>query len=88
MLLHVFRGDEDSAFWGLVVIVEVVLPGTFGRDMFGLHVQQRLLGSLLEARRPKLAAQLASIGLTMPFVSTQWFVSLFINSVPRGAVPR
>ena len=70
------------------MIVQVVLPGTFGRDMFGLHVQQRLLGRLLEARRPRLAAKLGGLGLSMPFLSTQWFVSCWVNSVPRAAVLR
>ena len=52
-LLLVMR-DEEAAFWVLSALVEKVLfDDCFAEDLFGCHVEQRVLKDLLKAKRPR-----------------------------------
>ena len=41
-----------------------------------------MLEQLLEQQLPKLSAHLRSLSLSVPFVTTQWFLCLFLNALP------
>ena len=80
--------SEKHAFWALVLIVEQVNPATYERDMLGLHTDQRVLAQLLGLRLPQLSRHLKRLGITMPFLSTQWHITLFSTDLPMPVVLR
>tara|TARA_B110001469_G_C9458018_1_gene230948 strand:+ start:383 stop:622 length:240 start_codon:yes stop_codon:yes gene_type:complete len=41
-----------------------------------------VLEQLLEQQLPELSAHLRSLSLSVPFVTTQWFLCLFLNALP------
>ena len=47
-----------------------------------------MLEQLLEQQLPKLSAHLRSLSLSVPFVTTQWFLCLFFNSLPSESAYR
>ena len=40
-----------------------------------------MLEQLLEQQLPELSAHLRSLSLSVPFVTTQWFLCLFLNAL-------
>ncbi|KAK9834030.1 hypothetical protein WJX81_004746 [Elliptochloris bilobata] len=74
--------DEKDAFWSLVVLVEDLLPGYFSLQMLAPQVDQLVFKHLVEASFPRLAAHLDKLGAHAQGVSTQWFLCLFVNSLP------
>ncbi|KAJ1482503.1 rab-GTPase-TBC domain-containing protein [Baffinella frigidus] len=80
--------DEEAAFWVLVTLVEDVLPGYYHRSLAGLRVDQMLLESLVETEIPELAEKMRSLSLDLTFVSTNWLLCIFINSLPWDCVLR
>lgn len=79
LLLHM---DENLAFWALASIVEDLVPGHYTKQMTGMHVDQRVFESLVKQRLPRLHAHLESLEFPLEFVTYQWFLCLFVNSLP------
>ncbi|GBG24943.1 TBC1 domain family member 8B [Hondaea fermentalgiana] len=79
LLLHM---DENLAFWVLASIVEDLVPGHYTKQMTGMHVDQRVFESLVKQKLPKLYAHLESFEFPLEFVTYQWFLCLFVNSLP------
>ena len=80
ILLFVER--EEDAFWLLAHIVEEVLPDHYVQSMIGHTVDRQVLEQLVELYLPALGAHLRTLSLSMPFVTTQWFLCLFVSSLP------
>ena len=80
--------DEEDAFWGLACVVERILPGYHSRTMAGLHTDQRVLGQLVEQYLPKIAAHLRNMKIDMSYISTKWFIGIFIHTLPHAIVLR
>lgn len=94
-VLMKFAGEESS-FWLLSRIVEQVLPGYFTKSMDGLKVDQLLLLEI--AKRflpfncirlytrfrylPKITSKLKELGFDLKFVTTKWFLCMFIGCLP------
>ena len=76
-----FVREEDSAFWLLSHVVEEVLIDHYVQSMLGHQVDSQVLEQLLEQQLPHIAAHLRSLSLSVPFVTTQWFLCLFLNVV-------
>jgi len=79
LLLHM---DEPTAFWVLSAVVEDLLPGYFAKDLFGVHVDQRVLVKLVAERFPRVTAHLESFSLPLAPVAYQWLMCLFVNALP------
>ncbi|KAK9868611.1 hypothetical protein WJX84_001924 [Apatococcus fuscideae] len=79
--LLLFMNEED-AFWCLAAIVEDLLPGYFSHAMVAPQVDQLVLKHLAEDHCPRLADHLLNQSVAFAFVSTQWFLCLFVNSLP------
>ena len=77
-----FVEQEDSAFWLLSYVVEEVLVDHYVQSMLGHQVDSQVLEQLLEQQLPELSAHLRSLSLSVPFVTTQWFLCLFLNALP------
>ena len=77
-----FVHEEDSAFWLLSHVVEDVLIDHYVQSMLGHQVDSQVLEQLLEQQLPHIASHLRSLSLSVPFVTTQWFLCLFLNALP------
>merc|ERR1719427_1538984 len=75
--------DEEDAFWCLVYIVEVLLPDSYyTKQMVGAQVDQSVLKELICEKLPKLAIHLESHGIDPALFSLNWFLCLFVDSLP------
>lgn len=74
--------DEEDAFWCLSALVEDRLPGYFSVAMVAPQVDQLVLRQLVSEHLPTLADALQRHGLDVIGVSMQWFLCVYINSLP------
>ncbi|GJP71452.1 hypothetical protein CLOP_g2286 [Closterium sp. NIES-67] len=87
-LLLVMRSEEDT-FWMLATLVENVLyDDCFAEDLFGVHVEQRVLKDLLKKKQPKLASHLDKVGFELSLVTTEWFLCVFAKTFPSETTLR
>ena len=56
--------------------------------MIGHKVDQQLVEQLVELELPAVAAHLRELSLSLSFVTSQWFLCLFLNSLPSEATFR
>eukprot|EP00736_Rhodelphis_marinus_P014466 Rmarinus@m.10303 len=74
---------DADAFWVLAVMVEIIMPRYFTKNMEGVHVDQLVLNSLLAKYHPHLHQHLRHLGVSMQHFCTQWFVVVFANVTSR-----
>ena len=80
MLLYL---DEETAFWGLVAMVEYLMPQDyFSKTLIGAQIDQRVLKELLELKYPRLNAHLQSLNLDLSLISFNWFLTVFVDFFP------
>ncbi|KAK9806629.1 hypothetical protein WJX73_002174 [Symbiochloris irregularis] len=79
--LLLFMAEED-AFWCLAIIAEDLLPGYFALIMVAPQVDQLVFKQLVDVQFPTLAVHLEAHMVNVASVSTQWFLCLFVNSLP------
>lgn len=83
MLLIVFMMDEEEAFWMLVVIVEQLLPREYYTNtMLASQVDQKVFVALIEDKLPPIHRHMVQHKLSLPLISTQWFLCIFVNTLP------
>jgi len=81
-LLH--YSDEERAFWMLCSIIEDLLPPDYYTGtMSGLRVDLKLLDTLVAQYLPGLHAHLADKGIDIAPIAMNWFLCLFVNTLPR-----
>ena len=81
--------DEESAFWLMTTVVNVVLPPDYFTDsMIGLHTDLNVLNSLLSTHLPRLHAHLQAMRVDIRPIAFPWFLSLFIKTLPIESVLR
>lgn len=80
-VLLLFMGEQD-VFWCLAAVVEDKLPGYFSVAMVAPQVDQLALNHLVAEQLPTLAALFAGHGIELTSVSMQWFLGVFVNSLP------
>ena len=73
---------EEQAFWLLAHVVEEILPDHYVQSMIGHTVDRQVTEQLVELHLPALSQHLRQLSLSMPFVTTQWFLCLFVSSLP------
>ena len=81
MLLKVL--DEETAFWTLACLLELILPGYHTRTMIGLQTDLRVLEHLLEKKLPRLASFMTKHQIEIQHFATKWFVTIFIHTLPE-----
>ena len=75
--------DEETAFWGVVAMIEYLMPmDYFSRTLIGAQVDQRVLRELLELKCPRLSTHLQSINLDLSLISFNWFLTIFVDFFP------
>lgn len=81
-ILLLFLPEED-AFWGLVYIVEKLMPsGYYGQQLTGAQIDQCVLKDLIAEKLPRLASHLAYYSVDISLVTFNWFLCIFIDSLP------
>ena len=81
--------DEESAFWLMTTIVNVVLPPDYFTDsMIGLHTDLTVLNSLLSTHLPRLHSHLQAMRVDIRPIAFPWFLSLFVKTLPIESVLR
>ena len=87
-LLLLILQDPEAVFWMLVVLSDSIIPGFYSRDMIALRADQEVLNRLVRDRLPLIHAHFERMGLALPLITTQWFIALYIDSVPVETVLR
>ena len=68
--------DEEEAFWMFSAVVEEVMPPDYYTPtMTGAHLDQLVLLKLLRRRLPRLARAVRRLGVQLPLICMQWFLS-------------
>lgn len=82
LLLHLDSVEEDT-FWLFVSLTENYLPeDLFDNTLNGLYCECYVLEQLLRERNKTLFRHLQHLKTNSVIFATQWFMCLFLNSVP------
>lgn len=74
--------EEESAFWCLVAIVETIMPPDYySKTLTASQVDQRVLQDLLSEKLPRLMAHLAQRRVDLSFITFNWFLVVFADSL-------
>ncbi|KAL3646691.1 hypothetical protein CASFOL_009235 [Castilleja foliolosa] len=73
---------EENAFWTLVGIMDDYFSGYFSQEMIESQVDQLVFEDLMRERFPKLVNHLDYLGVEVAWISSPWFLSIFINMLP------
>lgn len=74
---------EEQAFWMLCSLIEDLLPaGYYTETMTGLRVDLRVLDSLVAQYLPDLHKHLADLDIDLSPITMNWFLCLFVNTLP------
>ena len=85
LLLHLC---EEESFWALHVIASRVLPRYFCSTLAGVHVDVRVLGSLVASRSSELWEIFSDSEFEMDSVATTWLMTGFVNTLQLSAALR
>ncbi|KAK8315584.1 hypothetical protein V6Z12_D01G252300 [Gossypium hirsutum] len=79
---------EENAFWTLVGIIDDYFDGYYTEEMIESQVDQLVFEELMRERFPKLVNHLDYLGVQVAWISTPWFLSIFVNMLPWESVLR
>jgi len=80
LLIH---STDDEAFWGLVAIIERILPeGYFTPDLIASRADQRVLKRLVRELCPRVHHHLQRLGVDLEAITFNWFLSVFTDCLP------
>jgi TBC1 domain family member 2B len=74
--------DVEDAFWLLVAITECHLTDYYDSHLFGAQVDQYVLKDLLQQRAPDISDHFQRYDVEIPSLTLNWFLAIFIDSVP------
>ena len=81
--LLLFISDEEEAFYSLMQLIEARFPaGFWSRTLENSTAEQCVLKGLVRNREPGLSRTLARHQLVLELFSTQWFITLFVGTLP------
>jgi hypothetical protein len=80
LLIH---STDEEAFWGLVAIIERILPeGYFTPDLIASRADQRVLKRLVRELCPRVHVHLQRLGVDLEAITFNWFLSVFTDCLP------
>ncbi|GMI81013.1 hypothetical protein like AT2G37290 [Hibiscus trionum] len=79
---------EENAFWTLVGIIDDYFDGYYTEEMIESQVDQLVFEELMRERFPRLVNHLDYLGVQVAWISTTWFLSIFVNMLPWESVLR
>jgi len=75
--------EEEPAFWTLCSLLEDILPEDyFSARMCGLRADLRVLERLMAELLPELSQHLEAQGIDLSPITVNWFLCLFLNTLP------
>jgi len=75
--------NEEDAFWLMVYIIDVVMPPNYyTKQLIGAQVDQAVFKELLAEKLPTLADHLETHGVDPSLFSLNWFLCLFVDTLP------
>jgi hypothetical protein len=80
--------EDEDAFWFLSMVEECILKDYHSAHILGVRTDCRLLLSLTETYLPKVYAHLTLNQVVPEVAFIQWFMCMFVNSLPFEAVMR
>lgn len=78
----------QEAFWCLVQICEVYLPGYYGPHMEAVRLDAEVFMALLRRLLPRVHKHLQKVGVGPLLYLPEWFLCLFARSLPFPTVLR
>ncbi|XP_053417442.1 carabin isoform X1 [Nycticebus coucang] len=85
LLMHL---PPEEAFWCLVQICEVYLPGYYGPHMEAVQLDAEVFMALLRRLLPRVHKHLQQVGVGPLLYLPEWFLCLFARSLPFPTVLR
>lgn len=85
LLMHL---PPEEAFWCLVQICEVYLPGYYGPHMEAVQLDAEVFMALLRRQLPRVYKHLQQVGVGPLLYLPEWFLCLFTRSLPFPTVLR
>uniref|UniRef100_A0A8D1UYI0 Carabin n=1 Tax=Sus scrofa TaxID=9823 RepID=A0A8D1UYI0_PIG len=85
LLMHL---PPEEAFWCLVQICEVYLPGYYGPHMEAVRLDAEVFMALLRRLLPRVHKHLQQVGVGPLLYLPEWFLCLFARSLPFPTVLR
>lgn len=85
LLMHL---PPEEAFWCLVQICEVYLPGYYGPQMEAVHLDAEVFTALLRRLLPRVYKHLQQVGVGPLLYLPEWFLCVFARSLPFPTVLR
>ncbi|XP_016522032.1 TBC1 domain family member 2A isoform X1 [Poecilia formosa] len=80
--LLVLQSEED-AFWCLVALVDAIMPQDYyTKNLLASQADQRVLKDFMAEKLPRLAAHLESHRVDVSLVTFNWFLVVFVESLP------
>eukprot|EP01135_Chromosphaera_perkinsii_P004179 Nk52_evm86s270 gene=Nk52_evmTU86s270 len=81
-LLLLVMGDEEAAFWTLVVVATEIVPGYYLNDMKEVNVDLEVFKDILYEYEPKYFDHIEKQDVDLSMLSTRWFLLAFIDVLP------
>ncbi|XP_057585484.1 carabin isoform X3 [Hippopotamus amphibius kiboko] len=85
LLMHL---PPEEAFWCLVQICEIYLPGYYGPHMEAVRLDAEVFMALLRRLLPRVHKHLQQVGVGPLLYLPEWFLCLFARSLPFPTVLR
>ncbi|XP_051001765.1 carabin isoform X2 [Acomys russatus] len=85
LLMHL---PPEEAFWCLVQICELYLPGYYGPHMEAVQLDAEVFMALLRRLLPRVYKHLQQVGVGPLLYLPEWFLCLFTRSLPFPTVLR
>ncbi|WZN59786.1 Rab-GTPase-TBC domain-containing protein [Chloropicon roscoffensis] len=81
--------NEEDVFWMLTAVVHKrMYPNTYGEDLKGCHVGQKILDRLVQKKFPRVYRHFEALGCELSLVTSEWLLCLFSRSFPPETVAR
>ncbi|CAK9065038.1 TBC domain-containing protein C4G8.04 [Durusdinium trenchii] len=75
--------EEEQAFWTLCSLLEDILPEDYlSERMLGVRADLKTLEKLVAEEMPELAEHLNLQGIDLAPITVNWFLCLFLNTLP------
>ena len=78
-LIHM---SEEAAFWSLTSVVEDLVPDYYSNTMIGIRRDSQVFARYLKLKLPMLHAHFLQINLMYEPLIMNWFLQLFVNTLP------
>lgn len=89
LIIVLGREAEEDVFWTLTCVVNKrMYPETYGEDLKGCHIAQKILNRLVEKKFPKVFKHFQQLNCELSFVTSEWLLCLFSRSYPTETVAR